>query len=343
MSNTLSELVGNAALKKRLITDIRKDSLSHAYIIEGRKGCGKHTVARMLAAAINCENRREDSDAIPCLKCERCRKILEDLSQDVITVGREPGKATLGVEAVRAVRAEVATVPGEFDYKIYVIEDADTLTVQAQNALLLTLEEPPSFVLFLLLCENARALLETIRSRAPTLRVEPLPRETVSEHVLATDPRARLVKNTAPSEFEAILTAADGSIGEAMRLLDPKERKAFLDTRETAESFVNACAAHSSCGDLLAVLAAFPQKRPELIAELSVVMTAIRDLIVLSRADTPHLTFYTDREAAAEKAGAFSITTLTALFEAVDRAIDALLRNGSVSLTLINLATEASA
>lgn len=343
MQNALSEIVGNDALKKRLAADIKGGSLAHAYIIEGRKGCGKHTVARTLAAAINCEKHADDPDAVPCRLCESCRKVLGDLSQDVITVRRESGKATLGVEAVRSLRADVATVPGELEKKVYVIEDADTLTVQAQNALLLTLEEPPPFVLFLLLCENARALLETIRSRAPTLRVEPLPRKTVDEYLLSNDPRARLVRNTAEAEYEAILTTAAGSIGEALRLLDPKERKLFLAERSLAESFVDACAERKPCGELLSLLSSFPQKRPELVSALSLVMTALRDLIALSRADEPTLCFYTDRESAQDKAACFSLASLAALFERVDGAIDALLRNASVPLTLMNLAVTAGA
>lgn len=343
MSGALSGLVGNDTLKKRLGAEIRSGSLAHAYIIEGRKGCGKHTVARIIAAAISCEHRDSAPDTVPCRTCESCRKILGDLSQDVITVRREDGKATLGVEVIRALREGVAIVPGELDRKIYVIEDGDLMTEQAQNALLLTLEEPPPFVLFLLLCENARSLLDTIRSRAPTLRVEPLSHAEVDSYLTENEPRARVVKNTAEEEYRAILTASDGSIGEALRLLDPKARKHFLDERARVEAFVDACAERKPAGALIPLLSAFPQKRIELVSSLSLVMTALRDLIALSRADDPHLCFYTDRETAAEKAASFSLSTLASIFEATDRAIDALLCNANVSLTVVNLAVEVGA
>ena len=309
MNSAFSHIVGNDALKKRLAADIRHASLAHAYIIEGKKGCGKHTVARTIAAATNCLSAEQDPSHIPCGTCESCRKIFSSISQDVTVIGREDGKATLGVDAVRAIRADVSTVPGELDRKVYIIEDADTMTVQAQNALLLTLEEPPPFVLFLLLCENARTLLETIRSRAPSLRVEPLTQTEVDRYLCENDPRAKLVRNTAPEEYAAILTAADGSIGEAMRLLDSKERKAFLQERVLAESILRACMEHSG-GTLLSQLSAFPQKRPEAIAAFSVLMTAVRDLLALSKADAPHLCFYTDADNAAEIAARFSLPTL---------------------------------
>lgn len=343
MTSPLAQFVGNDAFKKRLGADIRNSSLAHAYIIEGRRGCGKHTAAKIIAAAVNCTNRSSGSEAFPCGVCENCRKIFAGISQDVITVAKENGKATLGVEAVRDLRASVSTVPGELEKKVYIIEDADTLTVQAQNALLLTLEEPPAFVLFLLLCENARALLETVRSRAPTRRVEPLLREDLDRYLTETDSRARLTKNNAPKEYATILTAADGSVGEALRLLDSKERKAFLKERELVESIVDACMERRSSGEFCTRLAAFPQKRPEAIATFSLFMTAIRDLIAVSRADHPHLCFYTDEETAAEKAARFSVSMLSTVFLEADAAIDALSKNASLPLTFARFAAIAGA
>lgn len=334
MSNVLSRIVGNDSLKKRLAADIRNDTLAHAYIIEGRKGCGKHTVARAIAAAVNCELRKEQPASAPCGVCTHCKRILSDLSQDILTVAKDSGKATLGVDAVRDLRKDVATVPGELDRKVYLIEDADTMTVQAQNALLLTLEEPPPFVLFLLLCENARSLLETIRSRAPTLRVEPLSKDRVDRLILECDPRAKLVKSSAKEEYDVILTVSDGSVGEALRLLDSKERRILMDQRAQVTSVVDACLARKSEGELLLLTSALPQKRPELIAFLSLLMTAIRDLIALTRADHPHLCFYESEEKASERAANASLSMLAQIYRSAEDAIDALLRNASVPLTL---------
>lgn len=338
MDSIFSHIVGNDALKKRLRADVQTGSLSHAYIIEGRRGCGKHLTARSIAAAVNCTG---DAESLPCGKCEACRKILAGLSPDVITVTRESGKATLGVDVVRALRADTATVPGELDRKVYIVEEADLMTEAAQNALLLTLEEPPAFVMFLLLCENARTLLETIRSRAPTIRVEPLGRALLDAYLCESDPRARLTKNNLPDEYEAILTAADGSVGEALRLLDPKERKAFLSERASVRSIVDALADRSASDTLTALLPQPPLKRPEAIALFSLLLTALRDLIAVSRAEDPHLCFFTDAEEAADLASRFSLSSLASLFEDTDRAIDALSRNASVPLTLVNFSVAA--
>ena len=167
MREYLSCVAGNEALRARLGGELARGAISHAYIVEGEAGCGKHTLARAIALAMACE-QREGEGPFPCMSCPSCRKILAGNSPDVITVSREEDKVTMGVDVIRALREDVPLYPNDLDIKLYIIEDAHTMTTQAQNALLLTLEEPPPFVMFLLLTERADALLETIRSRAPT-------------------------------------------------------------------------------------------------------------------------------------------------------------------------------
>ena len=331
MDGIFSHLTGNAALKKRLGADLRCGTLSHAYVIEGRRGCGKHLAAELIAAAVNCTGKGAE---IPCCTCDACRRVLGRLSPDVVTVSREEDKATLGVDRIRALCADAPTAPSELDRKVYIIEEADLMTHQAQNALLLTLEEPPPFVTFLLLAENAQALLETVRSRAPVLRVEPLRRDALDAYLLRFDPRARLLKQNQPEEYAVVLTAADGSIGEALRLLDSKERKALLTRRATVEALVTAAAERAS-GRALAALLPAP-KRAELLPVLTLLLTAVRDLIAVSRCDAPHLCFYPDCETAAASAARFSLTALVSLYEATEEAIDALLRNAGVPLSLVS-------
>ena len=180
MRKMLDSIVGNSFIKSKLLSDIVSDSLSHAYIIEGKKGSGRHTIAYMTAAALVCEKINDNASPLPCLNCPSCKKILGQKSPDVITVTRED-KATLGVDVIRELRNDVRVIPHELEYKIYVVEEADKMTVQAQNAFLLTLEEPPKYVKFFLICEDSNIFLETIRSRSQILRTELIPTEDIDK------------------------------------------------------------------------------------------------------------------------------------------------------------------
>ena len=177
-------LIGNDALRARLADDVRRATLSHAYIIEGAGGSGKKTLAQALCAALVCEHR--DGVEFPCRTCLSCRKVFERNSPDVICIGRGD-KASIGVDDVRFLRSDALVPPNDGENKVYVIQDADTMTDAAQNALLLTLEEPPPYVLFLLLCENAASLLETVRSRAVRLRMHLVPNDKLWAHLLKND------------------------------------------------------------------------------------------------------------------------------------------------------------
>lgn len=324
-------LIGSEALRERLATDVREGKLSHAYIIEGAHGCGKRTLAIQLCAALACTNRQ--SGCIPCGECLACRKVMEGKCPDVIRIGRGT-KASIGVDDVRFLRADVLTPPNDLDSKIYIIEDADTMTVQAQNALLLTLEEPPSYVLFLLLCENAASLLETIRSRAPKLSLCPVPREDVRAHLTQHE---RTFGQLSPDEQDAILVIAGGSIGRAKELLDAKERKPYLARRELASAFVSAYFTGRDSTDMLGLLSRFGTKREEVLLVLSDVQHALRDLMLLKRTENAPLCFYTDTEATLALCDAISMQALLSFFEAVEACRKQLLRNANVRLSLTSL------
>lgn len=189
MREYFPELVGNGRLCARIGEELTQGRLSHAYLLAGPPGSGKHTFALQLAAALACEMRDEDGP-LPCGKCASCRAILGGRDPDVITVSRGD-RATLGVEQLREVLDQLYIAPNWHEDKIYLIEDAQTMTAQAQNALLIALEEPPRHVRFLLLCTEPEAMLETIRSRAPMLRMAYISPELMQEWLIAHDPAGR--------------------------------------------------------------------------------------------------------------------------------------------------------
>lgn len=352
-------VVGNEALLSKLLRDVRENRLSHAYIIEGPKGSGKHTIARRLCAAIACENRpgqtrlRADEDQmgffdalapaaprvipadapLPCGQCLPCRKLLDGSCPDVRVISRED-KATLGVDQVRFLRQDVLIPPNDLDTKIYVIEDAETMTVQAQNALLLTLEEPPSYVLFLLLCDGAESLLETIRSRAPILRTRHLPDADVRAYLLSH-------RRTLPeSEMQAVLLRAGGSIGQAMTLSDAKAVKPILKLRELCGAFLTASADRRPDG-ILSAVNQFGTKRDAVTDALKETSLALRDLLLLKSSETLRLCWFTDREAALALSDRFTSRKLLCMTDALNQALDELEGNGNVRLVLTGMCINA--
>ncbi len=340
MKDAFPGVIGNDRLRRHLRDDILSSRFSHAYILEGAAGRGKHTLALQIAAALSCEKKNADGTPLPCGVCPTCRKILSGNSPDVISISRGD-KSTLGVEAIRLMHSDVLIAPHESDVKIYIIEDAHLLTVQAQNAFLLTLEEPPAYVCFLLLCESTAPILETVRSRAPTHRLEAIPTDRIGTYLRETDPAANALFLQSPAEFSELLIAADGSIGRAKKLLDPKERKPMVERRDAAKEFVRLCSGHRNSTAVLAYLSGLGQKRDELIEQCNTLSLCLRDLILCKQTEQAPLCFFSNREEAFNISYRFSSPELFRLHGCVEEAIDRLRMNANVRLTLTALASHA--
>ncbi|MBP3369439.1 MAG: hypothetical protein J6L85_01695 [Clostridia bacterium] len=340
MKTPMPKIIGNQSLKQRLCNDILSGSLSHAYIIEGANGSGRHTIAMMTAAALACEAKNDISSPIPCLECNSCRKILEGKSPDVITVGTGD-KASVRVDVARFIKEDVWILPNDLEDKIYIIEDGDKMTDQAQNAILLTLEEPPSFVHFFILCANAGSLLETIRSRAPILRTEPIDSALIDEYICSHDRRASQMKITSPKEYQELLLTANGGIGKALNLLEPKAWKPIHDLRLLVSGFVDVAINVRGAREIIARLTKFSSKRDVLERELALLSDAVRDLIVLKKCDNAPLTFYSDRNEAIELCDRTTLSFLCKLHSAVSIAIDENQRNANVRLMMTKMAVSA--
>ena len=162
-------LLGNAQLKENLTGSLSRGHISHFYLLSGPEGSGKKTLARLLSAAILCRS----SGPRPCMECIACRKVLDGNHPDCITVD-DPEKKTVTVKMVREAREDMFIRPNESDHKIYLIPRAQEMRMEAQNALLKVLEEPPKYGVFLLLTDNPDKMLPTIRSRCTELSLQPL-------------------------------------------------------------------------------------------------------------------------------------------------------------------------
>lgn len=149
--------LGNFGLKARLSAAGDRGALSHCYILEGPQGSGKKTLARILAAAMECESTQGET---PCGVCPACRKVLGGTHPDVITVDSDT--VTVPIRLIREMQQDAYIRPNEGRRKVYLIPRAQAIQRSSQNVLLKLLEEPPGYCAFLLMAENAEQLLPTV-------------------------------------------------------------------------------------------------------------------------------------------------------------------------------------
>ena len=161
--------LGNDAVKARLSGAFASGRVAHSYLLCGPAGSGKHTLTRILSAAMQCEGR---SGKIPCGVCSGCRKALEGVHPDIITVD-DPDHKAMTVDPIRAARSDMFIRPNEGACKVYIFPDCTRLNEKDQNVLLKTVEEGPSYAAFLFCAENASVLLPTIRSRCVEVKLPP--------------------------------------------------------------------------------------------------------------------------------------------------------------------------
>ena len=214
-------LLGNEQLKENLRVSIERGRISHFYLISGPAGSGKHTLARLLAAAILCQGNGK-----PCLSCNACRKVMTANHPDCITV-TDPEHKNVAVKIVRDARADMYVMPNESSRKIYIFPQE--LGIEGQNALLKILEEPPEYGVFILLSDNPEKLLPTVRSRCTELRLLSLP-----DNLLQTALRQEF-PNADPESIAAAALRSGGWLGQAKALLE--EGAVSSETEAFAKSF----------------------------------------------------------------------------------------------------------
>lgn len=323
MKQYFPSVYGNTATKERLASELSRDSLSHAYIISGSPGSGKFHLATTLASAMLCDEKESADTPLPCGRCHACDRISRGIHPDVIVIERE-GRRTLGVDSVRRIKRELYVAPDEAEHKLYIIKDAETMTPEAQNALLISLEEPPPFVTFILLTTDHTALLETIRSRAELIRTEPLSSDEMKNFLASSVPRKNLT-----DEYIAKLVADSGGIpGRALELLGGDTGKAQL--RTSAEELFRISLAGSPV-EKASLAASVTRSRDELLAIVLECKLALRDVIARKkRAGVEPLFFTSDEDV--RKYMARSITSLYTFYALLERSENELRRNASPTL-----------
>ncbi len=262
-------LLGNHRLKQNLAESLAKGHISHFYLISGPEGSGKHTLARLLAAAILCRGSRK-----PCGVCDPCRKIFNSNHPDFITID-DPEKKTVTVDLIRQARADIYVQPNESDHKIYLFPRAQDMGVPGQNALLKVLEEPPKYGVFLLLTDNPEKILPTVRSRCTELKMQALEEDILLRQLQREFPQA------AEEDIRAAMVRSGGFLGQAKNLL---ENGNTLSSQ--TETFVNAFA-HRDALLLVQTLAPMEKWKRDALAETLEQWLELLESALVSRSGLP--------------------------------------------------------
>ena len=207
-----ADVKGQEHIVTTLKNQIKADRIGHAYLFCGTRGTGKTTIAKIFAKAVNCEH---PVDGSPCGECASCKAIAAGSSMNVIEIDAASNN---GVDNIREIREEVAYRPTEGKYKVYIIDEVHMLSIGAFNALLKTLEEPPSYVIFILATTEAHKIPITILSRCQRYDFRRISIETISDRLMEL-----MEKENVEVEERAIryiAKAADGSMRDALSLLD---------------------------------------------------------------------------------------------------------------------------
>lgn len=341
MANRIfGRLLGNRDTARRLSDAILKGTLPHALLLVGPRGSGKHTLATEIAAAANCENKGDDGYPLPCGVCSACKRIYSGNFPDVSYLEKAHGKATIGVDELREFREDMFLSSTEAEFKFYIIEEGDTLTPAAQNALLKVLEEPPKNVHIIMLVSEADKLLSTIKSRTQYVQLELFDYDELKDHVTELMSAAEELSFTSPERLKAILLASQGVIGNAVSMLDPSKMDALDSKREQIDGFISVIHKKTPFSKIYTEIMALPQKRDELKSVLEGIRNALRDIVAVHVSDDISPIYYLKREDAEKNASAINLKRLIRVYDVIGGAIDDLDKNAVTSSLLTDVAVK---
>ncbi len=230
----LGEVMGQETIKTTLANAVKLGRIAHSYVFYGPRGCGKTTIARILAMTLNCHHPK---DGAPCGKCPSCVEISESKSLDVIEID---AASNTGVDKVRSVIIEqVGFAPSRDKYKIYILDEVHMLSTGAFNALLKTVEEPPAHVVFVMATTEQQKVPPTILSRSQCFRFRPISEADIITRLKEVTAAEKI--KTEPEALKLIARSAGGALRDALTMLD---RAASFGRGEVNADVINELLGH---------------------------------------------------------------------------------------------------
>ena len=301
-----SDILGNEQIIEHLQNAIRMGKVSHAYILNAPESSGKRLIAEAFAAALQCEKK----GAEPCDMCHSCRQAVSHNHPDIIYVQHEKPN-TIGVDDIRVqINQDIAVKPYSSPYKIYIVDEAEKMNVQAQNALLKTIEEPPAYGVILLLTTNADAFLPTILSRCIRLDLKPVANEKLKDFLMK---KCRVVDYQA----DICVDFSQGIVGKAIRLASSEH---FNEIKDAALQLVKRVK-DIDLSEMIGAVKQVSEYKLEINDFLDIVMIWYRDVLLYkATADVNGLIFKNEVYEIKKQANTSSYHGIQLILEGLEKA-----------------------
>ncbi len=318
---TFKDIIGQEQIKDHLTHTIEQGKISHAYVINGERFSGKEFIANVFAMALQCEH----PDGVePCQQCHSCKQALSGNQPDIIQVTHEKPN-TIGVDDIRTqINTDIAIKPYSSPRKIYIIQEGEKMTAQAQNALLKTLEEPPAYAVILILTTNMDALLPTILSRCVVLNMKPVRDDLVKKY---------LMEELQIPDYKAnvCVAFARGNRGKARQLASSEE---FDHIKEEAVSMLK-YVQDMEINEMLAAIKKIQEYKFDVEDYLDILAIWYRDVLLFKATnDANHLIFKEEIQYIKKCADRCAYEGIEDILKALDKAKSRLKANVNFELTM---------
>ena len=313
------DIIGHDDIIRHLKNAIETGKVSHSYIFTGEPGSGKKLLAGTFAAALQCESGESE----PCMACDSCKKVIGKNHPDIITVTHEkPG--SISIDEVRdQVVHDVDIKPYCSPYKIYIVDEAQKLSVQAQNALLKTIEEPPAYGIILLLTTNAASMLETILSRSIVLNMKPVESEAFTSYMRE--------KGVDEDKIPTLEKFSQGNIGKGLKLAQSDD---FISMIQTIMLLLKT-ASKMPFSELLESIAKLEEYKLSIKDCFGFMQMWYRDILIFKATRDPNLLIFAEEYSAINKvAQTCGYNEINRILEAINTASARLDANVNFQLTL---------
>lgn len=314
------DIIGQEQMKEHFRNALTAKKISHAYIINGEKSSGKEFIAKIFAMALQCEK----GEANPCQECHSCKQALSDNQPDIIRVTHEKPN-TISVDDIRGqINNDVAIKPYSSPYKVYIVNEAEKMTVQAQNAILKTLEEPPEYAVILLLTTNVNSLLPTILSRCVVLNMKPVADDLVKKYLMEQ-------MQVPDYKAEVCVAFARGNIGKAKMLASSED---FENVKSEALSLLKYIQ-DMELYEMIAAIKKINDYKLEVNDYLDIMAIWYRDVLLFKATnDVNHLVFREEIQSLRKIARRSSYEGIESVIGALQKAKNRLNANVNFELTM---------